>query len=78
MKFFIRRSSMLVCIGLQRIESAAKLYDCEIVKFSIRETLRTPVESLSSRTFISRLFANESDRLPVLPDEGEPYTPCWK
>ena len=52
---------------LQRSESAAKLYDCDIVKFSMRDIFFTPVLSWSLFTFISTLFDSDMLTIPVFP-----------
>ena len=73
-----RRSANDVLMLLQRIESAAKLYDCEMVKFSMSEIFFIPVLSLSLFTFISKLLLNDTLTIPDLPSPTEPKMPLEK
>ena len=47
-------------------------------RFSMSEILRTPVESRSDLTFISRLFDTANDTVPCRPCDTVPYTPFEK
>jgi len=69
---------MVVLRLLQRNESAAMLYDCDSVKFSISDTFLKPVLSSLLLTLASRLLAMLNETVPVLPVPGVPYSELEK